>query len=284
MLGRVWGVRKSWNGYAYALNNPLVNVDPSGMTSGSPCEGNTSCESQIPGCMANPQACAQTYFAPDPIQGATSQFQLAQIHVAEYGWQWVDGTNPSVQYSPGTGPIACEFGCGGTVAAADAIISYGGTGGWALGSQAVDVPVGIDIWQGQQALWSNTAGVGNALTLATAAVVAAPVALSAEAPSLLGPSVGRVLWSGPGNMTAASMNASVSYGTTLGNTAVGWGISLLGSLGVKVYPLWGSASAAFANGAVGPVTTFVQGAAPESIFVTKELPIILSNGNPIVPH
>jgi len=60
---------QSWNGYAYVLGNPLGLVDPSGMTSGSPCENNFSCMSGIPGCLQNVNLCAQQYFAPDIIQG-----------------------------------------------------------------------------------------------------------------------------------------------------------------------------------------------------------------------
>lgn len=59
---------RSWHGYGYVTGNPLVLVDPSGMQSGSPCEINTACEGQIPGCLGNFQACFQKYFAPDPLQ------------------------------------------------------------------------------------------------------------------------------------------------------------------------------------------------------------------------
>src|SRR6185437_14934043 len=44
-----------------------------------------------------------------------------------------------------------------------------------------DVPVGIDIWKGQQKLWSNTATAGNVLATATAALVVAPIAIDTVA-------------------------------------------------------------------------------------------------------
>ncbi len=273
--GASLGSSQSWNGYAYALNNPLVNVDPSGMTSGSPCEGNTSCESQIPGCMANPQACAQTYFAPDPIQGATSQFQLAQIHVAEYGWQWVDGTNPSVQYSPGTGPIACEFGCGGTVAAADAIISYGGTGGWAYGDQPLEgfgqalILVGQNIDAQYRFLGKFAAG---AVTAGGAGAVGVSIGVPALNEAALGPSVGRAVWSGGTEYMTAAEESGLQ---TLGNSPLG---QLVGALPGPFQSLgWRVASWGWAAGASGAVIPFVGSPGANSYFLTTELPTLLQN-------
>ena len=108
--------------------------------------------------------------------------------------------------------------------------------------------VGLDIWRGQERLWSNTAGVGTAADVGTAAVVALPVAATLDAPALLGSTVGRLLWSGPGNMTLATGYASMSYGTTL----IGKAISILGNLGViNPFPLWEKASAALTAGVRG---------------------------------
>jgi RHS repeat-associated protein len=80
---------QTWNGYGYVRNSPLALVDPSGMQSGSPCENNFSCMSQIPGCLANFSECIQKYFATDPLQVWSS---LDALQIAS-GYYWNDGWN-----------------------------------------------------------------------------------------------------------------------------------------------------------------------------------------------
>jgi hypothetical protein len=58
---------------------------------------------------------------------------------------------------------------------------------------------------------------------------------------------------------------------------------MLGAMGVNTYPIWQRASLAFAAGAQGAAMTFGDGAGAASVFINIELPILLSNGNQIIP-
>jgi RHS repeat-associated protein len=276
---------QSWNGYGSVLGNPLNSADPSGRG----CASRGGLSAHIVGCSGGgnygPEDGGVSIDGGSPISVGTfgsgnpagGESAVPGVSVTEVAWvpngtkapqnteaYWfTSGASATINYYPQSSPW---------------VISLGGS----EFSPRSDESVGIDIWQGQQSLWANTAGLGNALTVGTAVVVAAPLAASLEAPTLLGNSVGRVVWSGPGNMAQATQYAATRYGTTLGQTLVGRGIQFLGALGVSTYPLWNSASAAFARGAQGNVVGFTQGASQASIFINTELPILENLGIPLV--
>jgi RHS repeat-associated protein len=146
---------QSWNAYAYVLGNPLGLVDPSGM---------------------DPQCGPGRYFTGEGCSGPPSgltdgQNNYVNVVVIPGFMSGVNSKYPA--------PVSTPFPSGLT----SATIFFGNDTARqvALSAQSVpgadDPPVGLDIWKGQQNLWSNTAGFGNSLTLGTAAVVAAPFAL-----------------------------------------------------------------------------------------------------------
>ncbi len=137
------------------------------------------------------------------------------------------------------------------------------------------------VFQGNRPLWRGTLIAGKAAGVGIVAVSAIPLA-AVEAPSLLGPTTGRVFWSTARGAANAARFAYFNYGTTLNQTVVGSAITILGKLGVETEGLWGKASAAFAAGAQGPSMAFVEGTSATSYFMTKELPALLSNNVPIV--
>jgi RHS repeat-associated protein len=279
---------QSWNRYTYAGDDPANNSDPSGEDT-IPCKPSGLTIIQHDSCMPTGIEGNSTVSldgagggdVPSVLQGsAQSTAGLSRYLTIISGAP--DPAFPSQTQPDGT--IVINVGCQGDsdlenlecAPAADSQRYF------AAGAKPYySGPLAQVFWANQQ-LWSSTADVGTALVVATAAVSTGGLLAGAEAPSLLGPAVGRLLWSGPGNAILAGQAASVSYGTTLGGTLVGMGISTLQGLGFPTYGLWQAASAAFAAGASGTVTAFAGDASATSIFVQTELPILLSNGNPII--
>jgi RHS repeat-associated protein len=249
---------QSWNGYGYVANNPLAFTDSTGMFCDEQCGGGGG-------------------------GGLPNIYEFDFMNIPVTIQSYVPGQAPQ--------PTYLEFPSGIT----SATITFGTPpGSWqsvqvgTLGDY--DVPVGLDIWQGQQKLWSNTAIVGNALGAATAAVSALPavvpavssaasVAGTAANRALLGPLTNRVFWSGSGAMLGAMRWAAGNEGTALEMTPVGRALELFGDFASSLWPV---ASRFFAQGATGPVVVY-QGSVLRvgSIWGSIEYPILSSGGNPI---
>ncbi|MBV9083709.1 MAG: hypothetical protein JOZ62_13600, partial [Acidobacteriaceae bacterium] len=267
---------QTWNAYAYVSNNPMANVDPTGLCA------DPNATMHDPQCQDGPWAQSNGSLAFQGGLGDAFQVQGIPVTVRTY----FPGQAPA--------PTHLEFSNG----IAEATITFGNTppGVWKTvqvgtgfdlaepNPSTYDVPIDSerDVFKGQQKLWNTTAKVGDAALIGTAGVMALPL-LPTELPSLLGPAEGRVFWSTTRGFADASRWAFLNHGTMLSQTLVGRGIGVLGTVGVNTYPLWQRASAAFASGAQGPVMTFTNNASASSIFINFELPNLIANGNLIVP-
>jgi RHS repeat-associated protein len=272
---------QSWNGYAYVGGNPLALVDPSGM-------GSNYSGIQDGACPASQASCP---LSGPPVVGAPSVPN--ELGAGEQNY-----INTVVR--PGFLGIAPVFVNGGLpTGSTGATIYFGSVGNWLstnlvhvtpqpMGSD--DIPVGIDIWGGQQKLWSNTAGVGNALGAATAAVSALPVLIPAATATadaggaalnrvLFGPLSNRFFWSGG---TAAMLKA-MELANEGGGSSLEMSLAGRALTGMKGFanPFWSVASRMFAQGAVGPVSV-VQGPVLRitSTWGTVEYPQLIGK-NPI---
>ncbi len=165
---------QSWNGYAYVLGNPLGLVDPSGMDTNYAGLQTGVCPASQATC---PTGTAQV------LGAATSPNEI------NTGEQYYINT----VVRPGFLGIPPLFSSGGLPAGSTgATICFCSAGNW-LSTNMVhvsafadvpssyDVPVGIDIWKGQQQLWHNTAVIGNAATIGAGAAVAGTMAVGAVA-------------------------------------------------------------------------------------------------------
>jgi len=106
---------------------------------------------------------------------------------------------------------------------------------------------------------------------------------------LLGPAAGRVFWSGgDAAKLEAQALAKSTGGTTLEMTLPGKMLDKLTTPKTYPYlkPVWNFASARFANGAAGPVKVVqpMSGVRLESVWRTREYPILFEKGNPLNYH
>lgn len=169
---------QSWNAYAYVANNPLNAIDPS---------GSVACLARSPhmtGCGVNGQ--------PPGSGGNSDEFDFINIPIVTQVWTgpqtvmppdviYIDPSNNGIAITSATitySPLQTTPGTLQTMqigTGADLIDPYGGS---------EDVAIDIDIFHGQQKLWSNTAGVGNTAAAGTAAVLALPVVVAGASTAL----------------------------------------------------------------------------------------------------
>jgi RHS repeat-associated protein len=279
---------QSWNRYPYANGDPANAGDPTGEDAICGPNGGwfgEGCYTTSIGYSYNPYT---VYSNGVQVNTGSSLGQTsAELQSAENRYLSIISSLPDPEFPNGSDPggaTVITVGCQGDTSL-DNFVCAPAAGSWkyfAAGSQAYYSGALAQVFWSNQTLWSTTAKIGNGLGVATAVLVAGPTLAAGELPTLLGPSAGRILWSGPGNAIVAAQNAAVTYGTVLGDTVVGRGISFLGALGVPTYSLWERASQAFAAGATGPVLAFTQGASATSIFIRIEFPMLTSNGTALV--
>ncbi len=153
---------QSWNAYSYVLGNPLASVDPSGRDSVYMPFTSRGCPPVMANCVTIP--------TPSDFNDAYQKYSNDQ---------------DAMFY----GNLATSYAQQGNITAAQHIATLSG-GAISITVQtnspqrtvtfsqpAEDTAPGMDIWHGQQKLWSGTAAVGNGLAVATAVVMAAPVAV-----------------------------------------------------------------------------------------------------------
>ena len=166
---------QSWNGYAYVLGNPLANTDLSGMDTNYAGLQQGVCPASQANCPMPGQTAVGTPSVSNEINAAEARY-VQEVVVP--GFSGI--APPHVTSAPLGEAVSATIFYGVNDLTKQVSASMVGTSN-SDDPSTYDVPVGIDIWKGQQKLWSNTATAGNVLATATAALVVAPIAIDTVA-------------------------------------------------------------------------------------------------------
>jgi RHS repeat-associated protein len=246
------------NKYTYGANNPLRNIDPTGMDcvyAGSDAAHSSivrgDCRSEDDdGVFFDKHV---NYLADDPngktIDAYTSPYTAANNPYNTPASNPWDGHYLAQQVFQGPGS--------GSFVGANTAVTYGAAAYAAAAAAAFFAPAAVE-GAGAAASWT------------------------ANATGLLGPATGRVFWSAIGSSAAAEW-AEENGGTTLEMSPLGgfanWAQGYLPQSNFTG-AAWNALSSGFASGAQGPVT-YLQGAYLGNTWLNTELPILQQNGNPI---
>jgi len=265
---------QSLNRYAYVLNNPLRNVDPTGLD----CvyKGDSADNSMVVrgDCLSDND---NGVFVDAHVDSLFDKGGDILANVSAY----TDSNNP---YSNGTNgdiylPGMMDPWNGSRLA--QQVFQGSGAGSFVAANTLV---TGATV--GYAAL-----AAGAFLAPEIAAGASGGASWAANASGALGPATGRVFWSGAGSGgAAAAAYVAGNGGTTLEGSPLGNAANFIQGFLPQTpttYAAWTWLSQSFAQGAQGTATYF-QGAGgyQGEIWLTTELPILVQKGVPIitVPH
>jgi RHS repeat-associated protein len=257
---------QSLNRYAYVVNNPLRNVDPTGLD----CvyKGDNANDSMVVrgDCFSDDD---DGVFVDGHVDSLYDQGRNIWANVSGYtdsNDPYANGTNGQI-YLPGM----MDQWNGSQIA--QQVFQGPGSGAFGAANTAVNYAAGGEALLAGGAFFAPEIAAG----------VGAGTSWAANASGALGPAAGRVFWSAIGSGAAAEW-AEQNGGSTLEMTPLGsvanWAQGYLPQNGFTG-AAWNALSSGFASGAQGSVT-YLQGARLGSTWLNTELPILEQQGNPII--